>query len=234
MALERWVDSNAKKTGIQFKLLDDGDSANVIFLYRSIEDVLRGGVHYLKSNTYTGDVFCLGAGCPACARGIRLKNKLFVPLFNLSTNRFEIWYLNESFMSVLRTAVFRICPNPSEIVFQITRHGEHGDPSTRYDITAVGKNGSHPYEKIIADYNINIEEAIDGICKEFDSAAMTTMINEYDASYSNRKASSANNASGNSDNYANLPNYQVTPRGAARDLTDYSVSPDDVEDLPTF
>lgn len=235
MAIEKWVESNAKKIGNQFKLLDDGDTANVIFLYRSIEDVLRGSVHYLKASNYTGDVFCLGADCPACKRGVRLKNKLFIPLFNLDSGKFEIWYIDESFMNVLRTNVFKVYPNPSEIVFQITRHGAHGDVKTQYQIIAIGKNGSHPYDKLIIEQGINIEAGIDEICKEFDAKTITAMLNEYDANRQSRGSYRSNdNASSGSDNYGNLPNYQVTPRGASNGPTGYDISDDDYDDLPEF
>lgn len=234
MALERWVDSNAEKIGNQFKLMDDGDSANVIFLYRGIEDVLRGTVHYLKASNYAGDVFCLNKDCPACKRGVRAKNKLFIPLFNLDSGKFEIWYIDESFMNVLRPSVFNIHPNPSEVVFSVTRHGAHGDVKTQYSIIAAGRNGSHPYDKIIKDNGINIEEEIDKICKSFDARTITQMLDEYDAARANRNSYRNNNTgSTGSDNYGNLPNYQVTPRGA-NSVPDYDVSPDDIDDLPVF
>ena len=239
MALEKWVDSNAKKLGNQFRLLDDGDTANVIFLYQSIDDVLREYVHYLKSSNYSGDVFCLGRGCPACQRGVRVKHKLFIPLFNLSKDKFEIWYIDEAFMDVLRTSVFKAYPNPSEVVFQVTRQGAARDSHTRYQIIAIGKNGSHPYDALIKEHNINIEASVDEICKEFDVGSMTTMLNEYADSRQNRNAYQGGgyNNNGNYGNgYSTLPDYQVTPRGSSATPMprEYVAVSEDYDDLPDF
>jgi hypothetical protein len=138
-------------------------------------------------------------------------------------------------MDVLRTSVFKLFPNPSEIVFQVIRHGEHGDYKTRYEIVAIGKNGSHPYDELIKEHSINIEAGIDEICKDFDANTITTMLNEYDAnrqSRGNYRGGSQSNGSG--DNYGNLPNYQVTPRGTSNGPTGYDISSDNPDDLPVF
>ena len=53
-----------------FTLRNDGDTADVIILYRGVSDVLVADAHYIKSNDYTGYVHCCGRGCPACGKGI--------------------------------------------------------------------------------------------------------------------------------------------------------------------
>mgnify|MGYP007065811507 CR=1 FL=1 len=65
-----------------FLLRNDGDFADVIFLYQNIEDVLVADVHYIKSAKKSGYVHCCGEGCPACAKGIRVQTKLFIPVYN--------------------------------------------------------------------------------------------------------------------------------------------------------
>ena len=74
---------NEEKFNGLFLLRNDGDSADVIFLDRNIDDVLVADTHYVKSADYSGYVHCCGKGCPACAKGIRIQTKLFIPLYNI-------------------------------------------------------------------------------------------------------------------------------------------------------
>ena len=126
-----------ERYGNMFLLRNDGDSADVIFLYQSIDDALVADVHYIKSSSYSGYVHCCGRGCPACAKGIRIQNKLFIPLYNISANEVQFFDRSIRFENVLNNAVFSRFPNPSEFVFRITRHGAAGSMDTTYDISAV-------------------------------------------------------------------------------------------------
>ena len=134
---------NEEKFGGLFLLRNDGDYADVIFLYPSIDDVLVAETHYIKSADYSGYVHCCGKGCPACAKGIRVQTKLFIPLYNLTTNQVEFWDRS-----------IRFEPQLSQ------------DVNTIYHITAVGKNSIFPYEDILKANNIVFPAYYENICRE--------------------------------------------------------------------
>ena len=206
MAFKKVSDYNEERYGNMFLLRNDGDSADVIFLYQSIDDALVADVHYIKSSSYSGYVHCCGRGCPACAKGIRIQNKLFIPLYNISANEVQFFDRSIRFENVLNNAVFSRFPNPSEFVFRITRHGAAGSMDTTYDISAVGRNTSPElsYESILANNNISFPAGYSRICKELTVQEMDNMLN------------SGNNPE-DSENYS-MPNYQVTPRTGSQSV----------------
>lgn len=201
------VDEFNKERGYDnyFTLRNDGDSADVVFLYRSTSDVLVADAHYIKSSDYTGYVHCCGRGCPACGKGISVRNKLFVPLYNINTNRIEFWDRSMFFENQLQQDVFSKYPNPSEFVFKITRHGQARDVNTSYEITAVGRNDVFPYDVILSKFNTKVPDIYDRVIREFSAGTLNTMLNASSASLG---SSSSNYAA------ADTPSYQVTPRAA--------------------
>ena len=84
MAFKKMTEYNEEKFGNFFRLVNDGDFADVVFLYRSTHDVLVADVHYVKTPDYSGYVQCLERGCPACSEGIRIQSKLFIPMLVVS------------------------------------------------------------------------------------------------------------------------------------------------------
>lgn len=204
-----------------FSLRNDGDSADVIFLYRSIQDVLIADAHYIKSNDYTGYVHCCGRGCPACGKGISVRNKLFIPMYNMTTDRIEFWDRSTFFENQLNQDVFSRYPNPSEFVFRITRHGAARDVNTTYEIRAVGKNDVYPYNVILSKFNTKFPDVFDKIIKEFSAGQLNIMLNN--------PADTASNTSNSS--YSDLPSYQVTPRAEYRPAVETpSIDAIDVDD----
>ena len=180
MAFKSFVQYNEEKNENFFRLKDDGDSANVIFLYRSINDVLVADVHYIKSDEYSGYVHCLENNCPACKRKLRIQKKLFIPLYNLDTQRIEFFDRTIRFEPQLEREVFKLYPNPSEIVFKITRHGEYGTRDTSYSIRAVGRAPENSYEDILKKFNTSLPAHYDVICKSVDAFAMNNMLSNAD------------------------------------------------------
>ena len=160
-----------------FLLPNDKDYADVIFLYRSRQDVLVADTHYVKSPDYSGYVHCCGKGCPACAKGIRVQTKIFIPLFNYKTNKIEFWDRSNFFERQLESDILSKFPNPSEWVFRITRNGEAGSQDTRYSIVAQGKNSTYPYEKILADHGITLPQGYSAACRDCTSAELNDMLN---------------------------------------------------------
>lgn len=198
------------KNGEFFVLPNDGDHADVIFLYRSIDDVLVADVHYISSSEYKGYAHCCEKGCPACnygERGIRLDHKIFIPLYNVEKNKIEFWDRSTFFEQTLQKYVFGPFPNPSETIFRITRHGEANSRDTKYEITPVYRNTSMPYDKILSDFGITLPAGYSAVCREMSIAEMSACLN--------------GTGSG-----SNLPDYGYTPvpRGSA--------SPEDFQSGP--
>ena len=168
------------KNGEFFVLPNDKDFADVVFLYRSVNDVLVADTHYLNTATYKGYVHCCGKGCPACSygeKGIQIQTKIFIPLYNITKGKIEFWDRTPYFESKLQTDVFKNFPNPSECVFRVTRHGEARSRETYYDIRVVGRNTFMPYEKILADFGITFPDAYSRVCIEMSQVEMSNALN---------------------------------------------------------
>lgn len=228
MAFQSLQDYNEQKYGDWFVLLDDGDSADVVFLYQKESDALMATVHYLKSLDYNGYVHCTGAGCPACGRGIRTQAKFFIPLYNLNTGRVEFWDRTDMFIPQFKRDVFQNYPNPSEYIFRITRHGAFRSRDTRYSIMVVSKNEVASMDAIVNKFNLKFPDVYSEICKECSIPEMQTILNNqpepqqnnYQGGYQQRNSYGNNSYGGNSYNrnsygggYGNsTPNYQVSAR----------------------
>lgn len=172
MAFKKLNEYVEEKQGAFFALPNDGDSADVIFLYRSTDDVLVADVHYISSKNFNGYAHCLGDNCPACnyptksGRGIRKQSQLFIPLYNITKRKVEFWDRTPRFEQVLHQSVFKNYPNPSEYVFRVTRHGQPRDPATRYEIRATSRNADYSYDQILADFNMTMPDSYSMVCKE--------------------------------------------------------------------
>lgn len=203
MAFKKMTEYNEARYGGFFLLRNDGDYADVVFLYNSTEDVLMADVHYIKSADYSGYVHCCGNGCPACAAGIRVDSKLFIPVYNIKDDQIQFFDRSIRFENQLQKDVFDKYPNPSEYVFRITRHGAANDINTRYEIVAVAKNTGDgrvgTYSEILAKCNAVFPDKYSDICKEFSVAELSNMLNNSNASTSS---------------VADMPDYQIKPRGS--------------------
>lgn len=228
MAFKSFSQYQEEKQGEFFLLPNDGDYADVVFLYRSPEDVLVADVHYIKSSTYNGYAHCCEAGCPACAfrtaRGgrISLDHKIFIPLYNITKGKVEFWDRSTYFESTLQTNVFKNFPNPSETVFRITRRGAARSRDTTYDIDPIARNSSMPYEKILADAGMTLPEGYSKVVREMSISEMDAALNS--------------SGTGDLQDYGYVP----TPRGGAvaesphvaSQPVDYSMPPSDLPPMP--
>ena len=165
----------------KFRLPNDGDTAEVIFLYRSRADELQVNAHYINSAKYTGYVHCCGVGCPACAKNFRVQNKLFIPVYVLKQNgipqdNIEFWDRQIKFDTQLEEAVFSNYPNPSEYVFRITRKGVSNDRDTRYFIQATNKNNFLAYDAILAKFNAQMPDYYSEIIREYSSSELAMLL----------------------------------------------------------
>lgn len=159
-----------------FRLVNDGESADVIFLYQSMKDVLVAQAHYIKSADYSGYVHCCENGCPACAKGIRVQTKLFIPVYNIDKDTIEFWDRSMKFEPRLEKDVFERFPNPSEFVFKITRHGIPNDINTDYEIRAVGKNAIGTYGDILSKFQAQMPDYYSTIIRDVSISELTSML----------------------------------------------------------
>lgn len=204
----------------RLRLADDGDSIAGVFLYNSYDDVLVADVHYINSRKYKGYVHCCGDGCPACKKGIRVQNKLFVPFLVLADksdgydeNQVLFWDRNQPFVYQLRKDVFDKYPNPTEFIFRITRHGVYRDRNTRYSIM-VEANCVSDINDVLNGMGVSFPEYYENIVKSINAAELNDWIND----------SSSDEAYMPSANYS----YQVKPRKKIADPEDL----DALDDLP--
>lgn len=197
MAFKTMREHNEEKFGGLFLLRNDGDYADVVFLYQNVDDVLIADTHYIKSPEYNGYVHCCGRGCPACSKGIRVQTKLFIPMLNITDNEIQFWDRSTRFENQLMSDVFSKYPNPSEFVFRITRNGAAGSVDTTYTIMAVGRNSTKTFGQILAEHNKTFPDAYEQVCRDVPAGMLYNMLNA--------TAPAAPEP-------AEMPNYQVTPR----------------------
>lgn len=210
-----------------FLLRNDGDFADVVILYRGVEDVLVADAHYIRSSDYNGYVHCCGRGCPACGKGISVRNKLFIPLYNIQSNKIEFWDRNMFFENQLNQDVFDRYPNPSDFVFRITRHGVARDVNTTYEIRCVGKNDTFKYDVILAKFHTKVPDVYSNVIREYSSGELNSLLNN---------EGPANSYSFNSSSdYTSITSYQVTPRAAyTPDVANLVDSIDSEDSTPPF
>lgn len=203
MAFKSVKQYNEERFGGLFMLRNDGDQADVIFLYRNQEDVLIGDTHYIKSPDYSGYVHCLGNSCPACAKNIRIQTKLFIPLYNVTAQELQFWDRSTQFENQLMKEVFENYPTPCDYVFRITRHGAPRDVNTYYTIQAVAKNTVMSFDQVLQSAGTSFPECFERVCRSVSAPTLKGMLTPADGGANYTAATSAGGA---------LPSYQVTPR----------------------
>ena len=180
MAFKSVTEFNDDRYHNLFRLVNDGEYADVVFLYQSMKDMLVAQAHYIKSSEYSGYVHCCEAGCPACAKNIRVQTKLFIPVYNIAKNAIEFWDRTMKFEPQLERDVFNKFANPSEFVFRVTRHGIPNDINTTYSITAVGKNTLGTYQDILAKFNAKMPDYYSNIIREVSVADLSSILQSND------------------------------------------------------
>lgn len=189
-------DYDSEKYGNLFRLQNHGDSAKVIFLYRSTKDVMVVDAHYLITDSYTGYAQCLGRnnGCPACNyvsrnrqgheyKGIRIQTELFIPLYVLESSdpQFKgpgiyFWDRTTTFQAQLMNDVFRSYPDPSKYVFSVIRDGQPRDRNTRYKLQACATS-PYTYDQILSNAGVTFPEYYNTVCKAYSADEMSALLN---------------------------------------------------------
>lgn len=214
----------------KFLRLDDGKSVTGVFLYKDYDDVLIADAHYINSNKYSGYVHCCEDGCPACKKGLKPRNKLFIPFLviaDLNEGYYEdtviFWDRNINFMHQLRRDVFDKYPEPEKIVFKITRHGAFRDINTTYSITPK-MNFVADIDDALADLGVKFPDYYESVIRSVDAAELNDWLND--------NAQSSDSSYSPSANYS----YQAKPRKRMPDPEDLdakeAVEGTDEDDLP--
>lgn len=171
------------------RLENDGDSVTGVFLYKSYDDVLVAESHYVKSNDYSGYVHCCGSGCPACRKGLRVRNKLFIPFLVLADlnagyeeDTVVFWDRNVSFNHQLKKDVFNQYPNPSELVFRITRRGAYRDINTTYSMQPV-MNYKDNVDEVLSNMGVNLPDYYETVVKSVDIPTLSDWMDNKESSY---------------------------------------------------
>ena len=209
--------------------LDDEKSINGVFLYKSVDDVLVAAAHYINSKDYHGYVHCCESGCPACKKGIRVQNKLFIPIFvpaqlnpDYEEDTVIFWDRNQTFYNKqLKKDVFDKYDNPTSIVFKITRHGEYRDINTTYSIIPKA-NFCSDIDEVLENLGVSLPEYYENIIRTVDAATLSDMLNE--------ASGTEDDAFSPSQNYS----YQAKPRKKFTDPEDISVETLPGEPVSTF
>lgn len=126
-------------------LQNDGDVAQVRFMYDSIDDVEGYAVHRVKTGTRDDgrDVYryvnCLRDynepldKCPFCANKIPVQAKLFIPVYDIKSKETKTWERGKKFFAKMSSICARYS-HPVAKVFEIERIGAKGDMSTTYEV----------------------------------------------------------------------------------------------------
>lgn len=218
MGFKQMTQFVAEKNKDFFVLPDDGNMADVIFLYHSINDVLIAPAHWVKSGNTSGYFFCCEDGCPACAKNIRVQDKLFIPLYNITTGKIEVWDRGFRFKDQLIRDVFTAYADPSQYVFRIVRHGQANSVDTTYSITAVNTNSTLSVESILGNAHTTIDQVYELAIKEITPFEMKAMLDASDTQAANNTA----------------VQYNATPRGNSTFTAPPQIAqPDVIVDTPT-
>lgn len=143
-----------------FRLKYDGDRADVIFLYRTPDDIVSFPVHNVCDESTDGKLkrfLCKGKGCPLCKKNMKPKDTIFVPIYNIKEDAIQFWERSKLIMyefDRLFSGTF-----VGTHIYRITREGAPGNRMTRYNISEVGRNSeAFYYSNILDRFNIKFPE----------------------------------------------------------------------------
>ncbi len=149
ISLDQIDNYGSSGSGSFFQLKDDGDKANVRFLYKGIEDLTPYVVHEVPvggtdnfGNPKTRYVNCLRNydepvdKCPLCAAQYKVVPKLFLKMFNEDVGECQIWERGKTYASRISNLASHFNPLVDEVV-EISRCGKKGDKQTRYEFLPV-------------------------------------------------------------------------------------------------
>lgn len=125
-----------------FSLKNDKDVATVRFMYGSIEDVEGYAVHEVEIDGKKRYVNCLREynqpvdDCPFCKAKMFQVAKMFIPIYNVSDDKVQVWERGKKFFAKMSSLCARY-PDVCSHEFEIERNGKQGSTSTTYEIYEV-------------------------------------------------------------------------------------------------
>lgn len=131
--------------GGYFRLANDKDVATVRFLYNGIDDVEGLSVHRVEVDGKNRYVNCLREyndpvdACPFCRERMYTTAKLFIPVYNVSEDKIQIWERGKQFFQKISS----LCSRYENLVsheFEVERHGKANDTSTTYEVYEVNQD----------------------------------------------------------------------------------------------
>lgn len=125
-----------------FSLKNDKDTAQVRFMYNTLDDIEGYAVHEIEVDGKKRYANCLRAynepidNCPLCAAGYPVLAKFFIQLYDMETEEIKVWDRGKTFKSKLASLCSRYNPLVAT-PFEIERNGKKGDTSTTYETYAM-------------------------------------------------------------------------------------------------
>lgn len=129
-----------------FNLKNDGDSANVRFMYDKVSDIETFAVHDVKIDGRTKHIDCLNdaegnGNCPFCEKGFRRTARTFFKLYNIDKNAVEIWDCGIKRAPAIENML--AMSQAKQLVngcYEIIRHGEANSTDTTYELRWKGND----------------------------------------------------------------------------------------------
>ena len=134
-----------------FSLKNDGDVANVRFMYNKMDDVVGYAVHEITVDDKKRYVNCLReynepkSKCPFCEANNFQRAKLYIPVYDVEEGEVRIWERGKNFFQKMAALCARYSSADIPLVghtFDIERHGKKGDTGTVYEIYETGSDGT--------------------------------------------------------------------------------------------
>ncbi len=137
-----------------FGLKQDRETAQIRFLYNTIEDVYFDVVHEVNVNGRNRTISCLNSrgdnidGCPMCKAGYQQKVLLYIPVYDYRDKKVKIWTRSKNFLSQIQGLMMRNNPL-SGTIFEIMRNGAPRDSKTTYLIQPIAMNDGTTVEALL-------------------------------------------------------------------------------------
>ena len=132
-------------SGNFFAIKNDGETKDIRFLYRTVDDIDSYSVHEVKIDGKTRWVDCLKdpsdpeSHCPFCDAGIKLQNRTFLLVWDEADQQAKVWerssfQVSKNYLDILKNT------SSEEVVgtvFRVKRNGKKGDMKTSYVLMLV-------------------------------------------------------------------------------------------------
>jgi hypothetical protein len=143
--ISRETGEKLKSSGIYFNLPDDKDSAVIRFPFNNLKEMweeTRYAVHVFEDGRKMID--CLRdleeggpiEDCPGCAEGYKPSEKHFIPVYNATEDKMQIWTRGATIINQIEAGIWDETDNENvplvNAEVKITRHGKKKDKDTIY------------------------------------------------------------------------------------------------------